>query len=270
MNKMGKVKLIVTVVMGILTVIVSQNEKAKREEQQERLDTYQQILTDPEVQEEQREAVSNIMVQDSVNTNIEGSTYTIPAILIASEDAMAINKEILETYNRKMEEEEFRQNNGEELIIKDISYESYYNTAAYSLVIIEEHYDGSIEYTAYNVSARSGRKLSNGELITSTGMTNQEFTGKLLALYGEEFIKLYGERESYEEGLRNQEETLTENEIQAQLELYDEQYNNTIDYENYDIKAEMFLNKKGNLCVAGKIYSMTDNENNMVIVEIAK
>ncbi len=268
MKKKGMFKLISVILVGLLTYGVNKNEEAERAKQEEINRSFQDTM---EVRQEQQEKITaDIMVNDVIDKTVGDSTYHLPTLLSKSSDAMAMNLEILETYKKKIEAEEFRLNGGEELTIKDVFYESYYGTKVYSILIIEEHYDGSIIYKAYNIASVSGKKLSNGELITTAGLTNQEAAEQLLILCGEEFVDKYGEKEVYEANLRDQEESLSESEIQARLELYDEQYSKTIAYENYDIGAEMCLNQEGNLCIAGKIYSMEDNEYYMKILEIKK
>lgn len=98
------------------------------------------------------------------------------------------------------------------------------------------------EYSVYNVSILDGSEITNEELITSTGLSMDDYYIKVEQALGSK----------YWEGWDRANEQFLNNSF---CEMFNAQLENTISQENLR-KALPYLNSEGQLCVIAPIYSM--------------
>lgn len=178
------------------------------------------------------------VVHDYLNETIEDHVYKIPIINIDSIDAVEMNLEIMkldEIYTDA--QENFDANS---YAYDNITYEYYINGDILS-ILIGVFYDGNDwrEMYTYNINTKTGKKVSNAELLEYKNIDESEFSKKLSETVG----SLYKE--------------FTNN----NSDLYSEDlYKSSTSAEICSINNHMYLNDNGQLCVCVQIeFSNVDN-----------
>ncbi|MCD8009089.1 MAG: hypothetical protein LUF68_09220 [Clostridiales bacterium] len=160
--------------------------------------------------------------------------FMIPQINIDSEYVSSINQEIWNVLYEGVVEEivtYWEENNydGSEYIY----YEWYVNGDILSLVIESHPADWAWwDYYVYNIEITSGAVLSDAELLSYYGMSEDEYYETVRQALYDYYSELY--EEAYE------------------VSGYDEQLARTISDENVNL-AVPFLNNKSQLCIIGRV-----------------
>ncbi|MCD8115653.1 MAG: S8 family serine peptidase [Oscillospiraceae bacterium] len=181
------------------------------------------------------------LVTDAYSESFGTIRFKIPQINIDSEYVSSINQEIWNVLYEGVVEEivtYWEENNydGSEYIY----YEWYVNGDILSLVIESHPADWAWwDYYVYNIEITSGAVLSDAELLSYYGMSEDEYYETVRQALYDYYSELY--EEAYE------------------VSGYDEQLARTISDENVNL-AVPFLNNKSQLCIIGRVYSMAGAE----------
>lgn len=223
------------------------------------------VNTEPEtVQPETTELVTDAFTytgttKDGNNTSV---SYKIPKINIESTDVSKINNEIDTEIILKAKELILGIDKGMSSGIYKIFYNYYINDNVLS-VIIESDYDtnGSKGYKVYNIDIKTGKSISNEELISKKSMTKKQFEEKLTNAVKNKFIEKYG---VFDKWMSTQDGS--QNESRA---LYESQYNKTIGSSNCNSDTQMmYLDASGELNVVAIIYSLAGPDSYYHIVKL--
>lgn len=115
--------------------------------------------------------------------------YVIPKITDNSDEANAINKEIIEPVNSSIELiTSIMDGTAEEIYepeFYEINYEAYLNGEILSLVVeYDRTYSDSAEYNVYNYNVSTHSLVKNSELLESLGISKSDFTAKAKKTFG--------------------------------------------------------------------------------------
>ncbi|MBQ6992422.1 MAG: hypothetical protein IJN50_05905 [Clostridia bacterium] len=210
---------------------------------------------------EMKEEIIQINAKGIVYTAFEekgnGYNFIIPKINIDSKDVEEINNEIeqkiIKEVKKQIKESKKNQEDVDFAVTPcDISYKYYINGEILSLVLEFGFPYNHIEYTGYNVNIKSGKKITNEEILKYKGVLVADFSNKLPEIYGN----------FYKENFGNMNE---ENEL---YEEYKKQYEKTISKENCNINNYMFLDNEGNINIIAKIYTMAGSGESICIIKI--
>lgn len=189
---------------------------------------------------------SKDIVYTGVSKITSKNSYVLPVINLNYDNIKAINKDI----------------ESKDLDCWNVSYKSYLNDSVLSIVITYEGYTDNNTYSTYNIDVYTGKIYKNSELLLIKNISNSDFTNELPTIYSNAFIKQYGTKESYINGLRTSKDW-TEKELENQSGAYSDQYNKTIASNNFDNNIEdmqMFLDENNTINIVGRIYSLAGAE----------
>ncbi len=185
-------------------------------------------------------------------------SYRIPQINIDSEDANKLNQEIQDEYLKEYNEmKEAFNKYGNPGGCWKIEYAYHINGDVVSIVMASFWDGDSVQRTAYNIDAKTGKEVTNAELLNKKGITESEFPSKLSNILTEELKEMYTPSEeqlSYRGS--------------SPIEFYNNQYKKTTSLENCSVDNDMYLNKNGQLCVIAKRYNIAGGESTKIIVNI--
>lgn len=128
--------------------------------------------------------------KDSVG-NDNAFSYRVPQINIDSHDAEIINSEINNRFASVYDELLENKKKGVSNDIIRIDYKAYLNGDILSVSVWKVYSWEYTDYNAYNINARTGKRLSNADLIGMTGYNNDEFYEFLKKLNTEYFENMY-------------------------------------------------------------------------------
>lgn len=182
-------------------------------------------------------------VTDAYCEEFGGRKFNIPKINLSSDAVANINAEIwtklydgtvveiLKWWNQEHSE-------GDEYI----TYNWYVNYNILSLVVESYPMDWVWwNYYVYNISVSTGDKISNNEIISMAGLSQEEYLDIVRQALGSAYFQdkeSYIEREGYDNFFRTQlEKTLSESNIQS---------------------CVPYFNENGQLCIIGAVYSLIE------------
>lgn len=180
-----------------------------------------------------------------------GYSYKIPQINIDSADAEKINQKIKDKYLTQYNEAvEYRnENNGETGIWYRIEYAYHINGDVVSIIIDSKGESEGKDRSSYNINMKTGKEVTNTELLKIKGITEEEFPSKLSNILTETLRDMY-----------------TGNIEPA--EFMTAQYKRTTSLENCSIDNDMYLNVNGDLCVIVNRYNIAGGESTKIIIDI--
>lgn len=173
-------------------------------------------------------------------------TYHIPQINISSSDAERINNEIYSSLYPVIEnvvseiEENILPFSSEE-----ISYRWAVNGDILSLVVLNYSsiaFGGGAEYMVYNLSASTGTTVSNEAVVSSVGMSEEEFIAKAQQVLETSFRECWS---PYDE----------EYDDEKFVNFFYEQLEKTVSKENIK-QSYPYINENGQLCIIARQYTM--------------
>lgn len=198
--------------------------------------------------------------ETSVNGDFEvGYSYKIPQININSEDAEKINKAIQDEYKKIYDEQiasykEFGNVGG----CSRIEYAYHINGDILSVVMASFWDGGSVRRSSYNINTKTGKEVTNSELLKQKGIAEVDFNNKLSNILTNELKDMY-----------------TPNEEQlaytGPVEFYNTQYKRTMDIENCSVSNKsnkMYLNANNQLCVIVTRYNIAGPDSTEIIVNM--
>lgn len=207
----------------------------------------------------QQELVTDVFTytgttKDGNNTSV---SYKIPKININSDDVTKINSEIDKKITSKAKESIKEIENGTSIGLFKIYYNYYINDNILS-VLIGLEYDADIStYYTYNIDIKTGKRMSNEDILKIKNMTKKQFEEKLTNIYINEFLKSNGSIEKW---------TSTQSESKA---MYEAQYNRTISKSNCNSDTQMiYLDANGKINAVAKIYSLAGAESYLKLINI--
>nr|MCR5609967.1 hypothetical protein [Lachnospiraceae bacterium] len=189
--------------------------------------------------------------------------YNLPYINIDSEDVKKINDEIASIYVPIMEEQ--LNLGGSSVDLFSVQYNFYVNDNILSLCIKDSWPNDQHNYDVYNVDINTGKRLDSKAIIAAKNKTESEFLGKVKEICVNDFVEDYGDREKYIENKKNAPANFTDEEIERDSKLYDEQFGKTTSGESYTMDMPVFLNDKNNICVVATTYNLTVGEYDKII-----
>jgi len=176
---------------------------------------------------------------DSVKNKWQYS-YQVPKIKATSADAVAINKAINAKFGKIARESLIAVKKKDSLGCSKIIWNSHWNGSVLSLVVKASYDDASTDYGVYNFDFATGNKVTNSELLTKLGISNDTFIAAARRAAANKSDSLYGDipaSDQYNYGVL---------ETRAW----------TISNANINMKAKMYLDGKGRLCVVTPVGSI--------------
>lgn len=173
----------------------------------------------------------------------------IPIINIDTEDADDLNKEINE-YVDKMGQDT---NYGEGY---KLSYVYYENDEILSILLTINTYGSSKYYKTVNINSKTGKKVSNYDLIKTKSIDENEIGNAIFDIYVKDAEK---------NGLLDTYKT---------QHVYGDEFTSVYDASNNLIKSkkyddfDMYLNSNGELCVISDVYLIAGPEKNFYIFNL--
>jgi len=133
-------------------------------------------------EETKKESVKKIDESKEYVYDLEkGESYAIPYINIDSDDAKRLNNEI----DLFLEENYFSTKNlatGDYIYI--LKYEYYINEDILSVIIKLQHSEISQRiYKAFNINKKTGKEITNEEILKNKNITREELNNKLYEIY---------------------------------------------------------------------------------------
>ena len=176
-------------------------------------------------------------------TDTEGIDYDVvyrmPEILIGSEDADRINKEINNLCGEIFYEGEQCQENKTTLVTTSLDYASYQNDNIVSLFITAKNCWGLTDYYVYNINTETGEEFDNDDILSVLSMKKSEFNSLFETAINDMF----------EEVMNNSEDD----------SFFKEQIDKTLDEDNIN-ETKLFLGNDKSLWALGKVYSVAGGE----------
>ncbi len=162
-------------------------------------------------------------------------SYHVPMLLIDSPDARRINKEmetlLMDCIDQEMENMDMQCS----LTVPQCGYSAYLNGDALSIVLfIHSDFEYS-EYACYNIDVRTGKELSNEELLSLSGHKYEDFLAIQKAALKRGFESLYGSDDGGS--------------------LYNDMLSLTLSEDNITLDCPVYLGSDCELRLIGKIYS---------------
>lgn len=189
-------------------------------------------------------------------SNEESYSFKIPQINIDSADAEKINERIRNDYGKDYEKQkEYIDQNDSVAGLFKIEYAYHINGDVLS-VVMESFLEGdNRERSAYNINIKTGEEVTNLDLLKQKGLNESEFPSMLSNLLADLYKDMY---------------TPSSDQLYYAntAELYNRQYNKTIDLSNCGVDNYMYLNVKGHLCVIVTRYNIAGGESTKVIIDI--
>ena len=173
----------------------------------------------------------------------------VPVININTEDAEKLNKEIKNYIDKMSSDTDY----GEAYAL---SYEYFENNDILSIKMTITTFGSSRYYKTVNISTKTGKKVSNEELIKLKKIKEEDFSSKLFEVY---------EKEQIDNGSIDAVKTQS---------IYGDEYTSVYDGTKMNIEStkindfDMYLNKKGELCVVTDIYLIAGPERNFYIYNL--
>lgn len=190
--------------------------------------------------------------ETSVNGDYEvGYSYKIPQINIDSTDAEKINRKIQDEYMEAYTQGKEYNGAG----CSKIEYAYHINGDIVSVVIASFWDGGSAGRTAYNINSKTGKEVTNSELLSKKGITEADFPSKLSKILAEKLKGMYTPSE----------EQLS---YSGSAEFYNTQYKRTTALENCSVNNDMYLNANNQLCVITTRYNIAGGDATEIIVNI--
>ena len=169
--------------------------------------------------------------------------YRIPKVNLPGDDVEKINSEVYNFLYPIIQDSIVEINEyGYPFTSDEVIYYWSVNGDILSLVIRNSsapEWSGGTEYMVYNLSVSTGNRISNDELISVVGVSQEDYHDMLWQALGSEYFQgreSYIEQRGYDDFFRTQlEKTLSEDNIQG---------------------CVPYLNEDGQLCIIGAIYSL--------------
>jgi hypothetical protein len=167
----------------------------------------------------------------------EDYSYHVPSLSADSDGAQTINSAIADRFGKAVEENKGNMKEKISLNMHAISWKTYWHDSVVCLVV-EADYDADdyIDYGVYNYDFASGKAVTNTELFSMAGMTEDEFLKNVRAAVSDRF-------ESFNKDLKGD---ISDAEYQ---QLRDD----TLSDENVNADMGAYIDGDGNLTVVTKI-----------------
>lgn len=182
----------------------------------------------------------NVEEQTTVKS-IDSSKDIVYTLYDKSYPIINLDSSEIEDINDKIEQNYKGPDKPREFGLSEYNY--YLNNEILSLVISTEDNTGFYYYDVYNINVKTGKIVSNADLLKSKNIDEQSFLSKLPEYYKNKFMEV------------NSGATGIESTIEGK-NLYEEQYNKTISTDNYNMQTQMFLDNNQKINIVAKIYSL--------------
>lgn len=205
--------------------------------------------TDSNDKKETKKGIIKDESKEIVYSDNEYQYKKIPIINIDTEDADDLNKEINE-YVDKMGQDT---NYGEGY---NLSYVYYENDEILSILLTINTYGSSKYYKTVNINSKTGKKVSNYDLIKTKSIDENEIGNAIFDIYVKDAEK---------NGLLDTYKT---------QHVYGDEFTSVYDASSNLIKSkkyddfDMYLNSNGELCVISDVYLIAGPEKNSYIFNL--
>lgn len=183
-------------------------------------------------------------------TTIEDNVYRIPKIDESLNDAKDINEDIEKTILSDVKEKEYGRMEG----LYGVNYSAYEYGNIISIVINENMEAGIKAYKTYNLDKKSGKRISNKELLSRLNVEETEFIDKLSKNVENNFFNFSIEKSINEDS----------------IEFYNTIKKSSTSKENCSINNDMYVDYEGNINVITKIGSLAGAEYYYHIITIER
>ncbi|MCQ2514620.1 MAG: hypothetical protein MJ089_05995 [Ruminococcus sp.] len=168
--------------------------------------------------------------------------YRIPSIMLGSEDAEKVNREILDNYDNFFNNPEYI-----EEVCYGIDYEYFVNSNILSLVVWGDYMNDYRTYKVYNFDITTGEQIGNEKIAKAVSKDYSQLKEKIKNIIINDFTERYSSLSNYND--------------------YQVQYQRNIDNSNVE-NAELYLAENNKLMVRYKEFAMVGSEAYYYITEI--
>ena len=195
-------------------------------------------------QENGKYDIYNNIVTDTYKKEFGGRQFAIPYINLSGDDVECINEEIWNNLYVDAVANIFSLWNKENYEGDEyISYQWTVYNGILSLLIESHLVDWDWEnYYIYNIEISTGKRLSNKEIISNAGFTNEEYYKRAKQVLGSYYWRNWKRNDNnfYDASF---------------VEYFNKNLKNTLSKENIQMSM-LFFNDNGQLCIAAPVYSM--------------
>ena len=185
-------------------------------------------------------------------------SYKVPKININSEDVAKINSEIESKVTTKAKKAINDINTSDYTALFKVYYNYYTNNNILSILIGVVYDEELKDYITYNIDIKTGKQLSNEDILKVKNMTKKDFEEKLINACKNIFLSKYGTVEKWISTQSNKDK-----------KFYQENFDKTISSSNCNADNQnIYLDKNKNINVAAKIYSLAGPESNTELINI--
>lgn len=185
-------------------------------------------------------------------------SYKVPKININSEDVAKINSEIESKVTTKAKKAINDINTSDYTALFKVYYNYYTNNNILSILIGVVYDEELKDYITYNIDIKTGKQLSNEDILKVKNMTKKDFEEKLINACKNIFLSKYGTVEKWISTQSNKDK-----------KFYQENFDKIISSSNCNADNQnIYLDKNKNINVAAKIYSLAGPESNIELINI--
>ena len=172
-----------------------------------------------------------------------GYSWSIPKIEGGSGAFDRINQEIWKTYYDGVVNEGLSAlEKGTSVTSPEISYQWAINGDILSLLVIHHYLDPSSDYLLYNVSVSTGKDVSRSDILKYKGLSDDAYTLKVRQAIGTALREGNPDVESWKDA--------------DMIKSFNACLTNSLSDKNVSEETRPYLNDKGQLCIAAKVYSV--------------
>ena len=172
-----------------------------------------------------------------------GYSWSIPKIEGGSGAFDRINQEIWKTYYDGVVNEGLSAlEKGTSVTSPEISYQWAINGDILSLLVIHHYLDPSSDYLLYNVSVSTGKDVSRSDILKYKGLSDDAYTLKVRQAIGTVLREGNPDVESWKDA--------------DMIKSFNTCLTNSLSDKNVSEETRPYLNDKGQLCIAAKVYSV--------------
>lgn len=190
---------------------------------------------------------------DPVSEYSDEVYYHVPQINCTTDDAVAINNDIQETYGNLVAEEIAYYEQGFSNACYYVGWDLFVNDDnTFALIVYRKYSDYDVYYSVYNFSAVTGTKVGNREILSKLNITEDEFVENAKVAVTDAF---------------NQANSWVTPEIPWYNEV-EMGLDETLSSSNINVDMPMFINEHGSISVIARINTFAGSGYEYVIVDI--
>ena len=250
------------VIGGMLGYICTFNYITQKQEQKtlnessEEIENNNSEVKDESLLKDDTKELVYTYIDDKINLDDETTyIYRIPQININSDDASRINQTILNDLEKLYNNSKSNVNANYGLITPKIDFKYYKVNDIVSVVTFKCYDNDVVNYKTYNINIKTGKEVSNLDLLNLKEIHTSDFNGKILNIF-----------KTLEPEDKINVRTVNPEDAQRAKQIYQKNIDNLTN--NSYSMYEMYLNDNNALCVIFDKYSLAGAEKYETIINL--